>query len=74
MATNSYHMAVRETKERLKGILIGPDSSLNWNDVESEFDRRVAEEKKKEVYQKKDSAKKEEVAQTSTSKASGAIP
>ncbi|KMT08324.1 hypothetical protein BVRB_6g141480 [Beta vulgaris subsp. vulgaris] len=28
MATNSYRMVVRETKERLKGILAGPDSSL----------------------------------------------
>lgn len=38
MATRSYSMAVRETKDRLKGILVGPDSTLDWDAVEAEFD------------------------------------
>ena len=62
MATNSYRMTVRETNERLKGILASPDSSLNWYDVEAELDCRVAEDQKKEA------------TQTSASKASGVTP
>lgn len=44
MATNSYRMAIKETKERLKGILAGSDLSINWNDLEAEFDLRVRAE------------------------------
>ncbi|KMS98429.1 hypothetical protein BVRB_4g092680 [Beta vulgaris subsp. vulgaris] len=66
MPTNSYRVAVRETKERLKGILAGPDSSLNWNDVEVEFDLRVAEEQRREA-KKKVVSKKKDATQTSAS-------
>lgn len=52
MASHSYRMTVRETKERLKGIVIGPVSSLNWNEIEAEFDLRVAEEQRQEVEKK----------------------
>lgn len=44
MATNSYRMAVREMKEHLKGIIAGPDSSLNWHKVKAESDRRKFED------------------------------
>lgn len=46
MASRSFAMAVRETKDRLKGILVGPDSTLDLNAVEAEFDARIAEEQR----------------------------
>lgn len=49
MASNSYCLAVRETKGRLKGMLAGSNSSMNWHDFKVEFDRRVAEEQKKDA-------------------------
>lgn len=70
MASRFYCMAVRDTKERLKGILVGFDSSLDWNAVEVEFDSRIAEEQRVEA----EKAAAEESAkgyapQSSTSKA-----
>lgn len=56
LATNSYRMAVRETKERLKGILAVPDSFSNWHDVKAVFDRGVAEDQKKETAKASDFA------------------
>lgn len=72
MATNSYHMAVRETKDHLKGILTGPNSSLNWNNGEVEFDLRIAEEHNKEMEKK--ASDKKEADQTSASKAPSVSP
>lgn len=72
MASHSYRMAVWETKERQKGILAGPDSSLNWSDIEAEFDLSVAEEHRMQAEKKtaaNAAAKKKDVPQTSASKA-----
>ena len=52
MASRSYRLAVKETKERLKGILTGPDSSLDWREIEVEFDARIAEEERQEAERK----------------------
>lgn len=65
MASRSYRMAVRETKERLKGILVGPDSSLDWSRVEAEFDARIAEEQRVNA----EKAAKKDPPQSSASKA-----
>ena len=67
MASRSYRMAVRETKDRLKGILAGPGSSLDWAGVEAEFDAHIAEEQRLEAEKK--AAATKDVPQSSASKA-----
>lgn len=47
ISSTSYRLAVRETKDSLKGILVGPDSSLDQNGIEPEFDCIIVEEQKK---------------------------
>ncbi|KMT17099.1 hypothetical protein BVRB_2g041530 [Beta vulgaris subsp. vulgaris] len=76
MASRSYAMAVRETKERLKGVLTGPDSTLDWSGVEAAYNARIAEEQrlKAEAVAKKDppSSSASKAPLSSASKASEA--
>ena len=59
MASTSYRLVTRETKQRLQAILSESNASLDWMAVEAEYDRRIAavEEAKAQAKKKGESSR-----------------
>ncbi|KMT02329.1 hypothetical protein BVRB_9g205540 [Beta vulgaris subsp. vulgaris] len=53
MASASYRLATRETKQRLQAILFESNASLDWMAIEAEYDRRIATEQEAKAQAKK---------------------
>ncbi|XP_010687423.1 uncharacterized protein LOC104901533 [Beta vulgaris subsp. vulgaris] len=53
LASTSYRLATRETKQRLHAILPESNASLDWAAVKAEFDRHIAAEQEAKAQAKK---------------------